>query len=166
MDEAIDMKFDRDIFIKPSRDQKSFGAGILPQGSTVREFLSQQKTLPSYSDEHVLFSSVKNITCEWRFFVINQEVITGSLYKLGNMVRYSSEIPHDVKEIAKNYAKLYQPRDIFTMDIAETNEGYKIVEYNCFNASGLYACDTMSLFHYAHEYMQDRINQRKTLRFN
>ena len=32
------------------------------------------------------------------------------------------------------------------MDIAETDEGFKIVEYNCLNASGLYLADVKKLF--------------------
>lgn len=32
------------------------------------------------------------------------------------------------------------------IDIAETPIGFKIVEYNCLNASGLYAADVKKLF--------------------
>ena len=36
--------------------------------------------------------------------------------------------------------------DVFVMDIADTNEGFKIVEYNCLNAFGLYRADVKKLF--------------------
>ena len=44
--------------------------------------------------------------------------------------------------IANEFAKLYQPHDIFTLDIAKIKNSngfdYKIIEYNCFNCSGIY----------------------------
>jgi hypothetical protein len=36
---------------------------------------------------------------------------------------------------------IWQPDDAFVLDIAETSEGFKIIEINCLNASGFYACE-------------------------
>jgi len=47
---------------------------------------------------------------------------------------------------AEEYAKLYRPADIFVMDLAKTKEGTKIVEYNCWNCSGLYHTNIEKLF--------------------
>lgn len=58
-------------------------------------------------------------------------------------------------DIAKSYAQLYQPHDIFTMDLAETPEGVKIVEYNCWNGSGLYHCDKVLLFSCVQDFIKN-----------
>lgn len=58
--------------------------------------------------------------------------------------------------VAKAYAKLYQLHEIFTLDIADTPEGYKIVEYNCWACSGLYASDKNKLFLTVNDYVKNK----------
>jgi len=36
---------------------------------------------------------------------------------------------------------LWSPDVGFVLDIADTPEGFKVIEVNCLNASGFYACD-------------------------
>lgn len=138
--------FNVPYFLKPSKDLKTFIPGILSPGQTIQDFIENSQHLKNYDHELALLSVVQTIYKEYRFFVVNKEVITGSQYKNGDRVEYQSYIPDKIMEIAKNYAQLYQPHDIFTMDLAETPEGVKIVEYNCWNGSGLYHCDKVSLF--------------------
>lgn len=59
-------------------------------------------------------------------------------------------------DIAKEYAKLYQPHEIFTMDLVETDNGVKIVEYNCWNGSGLYHCDKIKLFKEVNDFIKNK----------
>ena len=48
---------------------------------------------------------------------------------------------------AKEYVKLYNPADVFVMDLCDTPNGIKIVEYNCWNCSGLYSVNISKLVH-------------------
>ena len=138
--------FDIPYFIKPSKDLKNFIPGILQPGQTVQNFVENSQYSLDYIHENLLVSPVKNISQEFRFFIIDKTVITGSQYKYLDKVVYSSVIPHHVWQIAKEYALLYQPHSIFTMDLAITDSGVYIVEYNCWNGSGLYHCDKPLLF--------------------
>lgn len=137
----MDTSFNEDKFIKPSRDLKAFEGGILKAGETIGSFIKNQQYQSFYKEEKVVVAECKTIYSEYRFFVVDKKIVGMSQYKLGNKVVINSFVPEYILNKAKEYCKLYQPHDIFTMDLADTKEGIVIVEYNCFNASGFYACD-------------------------
>lgn len=156
IEDNLQTSFSTPYFIKPSQDLKSFLPGILKSGQTVQNFVENSSYTPDYKKEILLVSPVIDIKEEYRFFVINEEIITGSLYKKNDKVIYNSYIPDKILGIAKDYAKLYQPSSIYTMDIAITQKGAKIVEYNCWNGSGLYHCDKPLLFQQVESYIKNR----------
>ena len=143
----LDTFFDVDKFIKPSRDLKAFDAGILEAGKTLNEFVLNQKRQRFYLEENIVVSNLRNILDEYRFFVVNGEVVTGSAYRINTVVKEDRYIPLDIQDKAIKYAKLYQPADAFTMDLAKTDDNeISIIEYNCFNCSGVYLCDLVKNF--------------------
>lgn len=157
----LDLRFDINFFIKPSKDQKSFTAGILESGQTIKYFIHSQKYQKSYMEETAIIAPCKTITAEYRFFVVEKEVITGSMYRFANKGILSEAIPKNIMDAAKDYAQLYQPHDVFTMDLAETQAGIYIVEYNCWNASGLYKTDIAKIFDAVNEYKKKPNNTQK-----
>jgi hypothetical protein len=161
MTEHLDTRFNQDMFIKPSRDLKAFDAGILPQGTSLQEYVLSGKHQKIYLEEKALIAPVKVITAEYRFFVVEGEVVTGSQYRLGGMGVLNASIPSNIMDAAREYAKLYQPHDVFTMDLAQTPDGISIVEYNCWNASGLYHTDVCKIFHTVNEYKQAKIYENR-----
>jgi hypothetical protein len=154
--EHLDLKFEVEKFIKPSKDQKSFNAGILEPGQSVRDFIFSQMHLPSYIEENLIVAPCKNIIAEYRFFIVDKQVITGSRYRFLNQLNISDSVPENIYTAAKEYSQLYQPHDVFTMDLAETNEGISIVEYNCWNASGYYKTDVAKIFMEVQDYMSQK----------
>lgn len=156
MENALHLSFDRDMFIKPSRDLKAFNGGIIQKGTTIESFIKSSQYQSFYIDETVVLSEVKEIYSEYRFFVVNKEVVGGSQYRKGNQSYLNGDIASEVLQIAKEYALLYEPNSIFTMDIALTSEGYKIIEYNCWNASGLYHCNGQKVFFAVNEFIKNQ----------
>lgn len=150
--EAKNVKYTKPMFIKPSRDLKAFDGGIIEAGTTIEEFITNGYFQSYYTDEVVVINDIQTIYVEYRFFIIDGIVITGSIYKRGNIVAGDPNIPNYIVQAASEYALLYKPADIFVMDLAETDSGIKIIEYNCWNASGLYSCDVKKLFHEVNEY--------------
>lgn len=142
----LDKTFDVDKFIKPSRDLKAFNGGIIKSGQTIEHFIKSQMHQSFYKEEVAIVGDLKNIQSEYRFFVVEEKIVTGSMYKLGDKVVSDKNIPIDMMEAAQNYSKLYQPSDVFTMDLAYTDKGIKIVEYNCWNCSGHYDCDLDKIY--------------------
>ena len=150
--DVLDKSFSNDMFIKPSKDLKAFNGGIIPAGSTVSEYIHSGHWRKGFEEETILIAPTINIFSEYRFFIVDGKVVTGSLYKRGRDVLYSSEIPQYILDKANEYANIYQPSDIFVMDLAETENGIKIIEYNCWNSSGFYNSDLDKLFYTIDEF--------------
>lgn len=151
-EECKHMKLNNDMFIKPSRDLKAFNGGILHKDTSIEEFIYYTPKQSFYKEETIVIAELKNIFSEYRFFIIEDKIITGSLYMRNNKVICDNFIPEYILNVAKEYCKLYKPADIFVMDIAETDKGIFIVEYNCWNSSGLYLCDVQKLFFSVNEF--------------
>lgn len=144
--------FDVDKFVKPSSDLKAFTAGVMGAGEVLKFFIESNYHRENYQEETVLVNDVVQIDAEHRFICLNGEVISGSQYRRNNQTVYSNVIPKYVLDAAYEYAKLYEPANIYTMDLAETPNGIKIVEYNCWNCSGLYHMDNIKLFSTINDY--------------
>lgn len=164
--EHLKTSFTEPVFIKPSRDQKAFNAGILEPGYTIQDFIFSQLHENFYLDEIAIIAPVQSIYSEYRFFVVNQEVITGSQYRNSHSLFVSEIVPDNIKDAAKEYAKLYQPHDIFTMDLADTPNGIKIIEYNCWNASGLYKTNIPKIFNTVHEFIENQMKNSIKIKIN
>lgn len=145
-------------FVKPSSDLKAFTAGILEPGEVLKNFIENNYHRSGYKEETALVHDVVDIIAEHRFICLNGEVITGSQYRRNNCTVYNASIPSSVWDAANEYSKLYEPAEIYTMDLAETPTGIKIVEYNCWNGSGLYHMDVKKLFSTIQEYYKGKIN--------
>lgn len=151
--ESLNISFGNEMFIKPSNDQKAFIATILPERQTIRSFLeSIECPLSRLKDEKLLLSSVKSLKGEYRFICIEDSIAEVSKYMENGKLDVEGCIPQKVIDAAKEYAKLFQPANIYSMDLVETNKGIYIVEYNCWNVSGLYNIDRKSLFNKVNEY--------------
>ena len=148
--EIVDQVVDTDTFIKPSSDLKAFPAIVVEAGSTLSSILAGITHETINPNEYVLMSSCKNVYHEFRFFVVNGKVITGSQYRVDNQTKYvelnNSTLHQQAIGFANEVADLHKPAPVFTLDIGIHEHGISIVEYNCFNASGLYASDIPKLF--------------------
>lgn len=157
--ENMDLSFDEDKFVKPSRDLKAFDAGILKKDKTIGDYVLNLPRQRFFLEEKLVVSSIKDIVNEYRFFVVDKEVVGGSAYRLNYKAKEDAFVPDEIKNAAKKYAKLYQPADIFTMDLVKLKNGdIKIVEYNCFNCSGVYLCDMVNTFSKIKEHILKEVN--------
>jgi hypothetical protein len=139
--------FNERKFIKPSRDLKAFDAGILEIGVSVEDFIMSKDRQPFFIDENLVVSDVIEMNDEFRFFVVDGEVVSGSYYRKGGIVGEHAIVPEIMFDIAKEYTAMYTPADIYTLDLARLKDGsVKIVEYNCFNCSGVYLCDLVKTY--------------------
>jgi hypothetical protein len=145
--ENLKKSFNVDKFVKPSRDLKAFDAGILKKEQTIEDFIMSKSRQRFFLEEQLVVSDVLEMNDEYRFFVVDNEVVAGSAYRRNGIVGENTIVPDIVLAIAKKYAFLYKPADIFTMDLARLKDGsIKIIEYNCFNCSGVYLCDLVSTY--------------------
>jgi hypothetical protein len=87
-------------------------------------------------------SPVRTIDQEWRFFLVDGEVVAGSQYRKDGCLRHRAPIEPEVWAQAREMATLWMPAPTIVMDIALMRDGsYKVVEFNCVNSSGFYSVD-------------------------
>lgn len=153
----LDIPFTEDVWAKPSSDGKAFNAGIIETGKTLGEFINSQTHQIGYLSETLLISSIKKIKAEYRFVIVDGILVGWSQYRRNDRLELNATVSDVVKDAAKEISKLYQPADIFVMDLCELPNGdIKIVEYNCWNASGIYNIDTRNTYNIINEYVKTK----------
>lgn len=141
---------DDTAFVRPVEDSKSF-AGKLFEREEFQQWRDQilqhtQLGDPLDADTMITISAPQVIHTETRLFIVDGEIATYSQYRRGGRVHASAELVDDeVLEFARECVAAWRPNDAFAFDIAQTPNGCKIIEVNCINASGFYACDMITL---------------------
>ena len=103
------------------------------------------------NDENIRcwLSLPKEIKSEYRCWVINGKLVEISQYRLDDKPYRLRILDSDLFKDFQQLSDLYHPAECFVIDIADTNSGYKIIEYNPIHGSGWYAADVNNiLFEY------------------
>lgn len=127
------------FFIRPLEDNKAFD-GMVIDG----EMLEAWRHDAAKSHLHqmaVIVSPVKTIFREYRLFVVNRQVVTASVYKIGGRAEVSRDVEPYVLDYARGVIDKWSPADSFVIDIALTEKGLSVIEFNNINSSGFYAID-------------------------
>lgn len=125
------------IFIK-SADPKVL-TGMVLEGVNDQEWWTNEYDHLKDEDRLVI-SPVQKIIREWRFFIVNGIVVTGSQYKHDGVLRIREPISDEVWDQARRMAQEWLPSPNIVMDIALMWNGtYKVVEFNAPQCSGFYA---------------------------
>lgn len=141
--------FSGSFFIRPIGGYKDFAGYVIEPNDYEREIKSLVSATMSYEDPLVLTAPLVDIKQEFRFVIASNLAVTGSLY-----IPEEEPIPDDhpaysyAGKIASYLAKdnvFWQPETAYTLDIADINGEFKVVEINSFSCAGLYACDKKKL---------------------
>lgn len=132
------------FFIRPTGNTKLFTGMVI----TKKDFLDWQERenidSSPYIGQSLLIAPLRVIRAEYRFFVVNQEVITGSSYKVDGKFDSSVKPTAEIIKYAEKIVEKFPLSKAYVLDVAETDEGLKVVEYNNINTSGLYGCDEVA----------------------
>lgn len=139
-----------DTFIRPIDDSKYFTGKVF----SAAEFNEWQEKVCVLKEDYgnsmtentlIQLCQPKEIYAEYRTWVVNGEVVTASLYKRGDRVIYSSDVPEPAISFAYECINLWQPHHAFVLDVCDTSNGWKVVEINTLNSAGFYAADVQKL---------------------
>jgi hypothetical protein len=156
-----DANLSGDTFIRPIDDSKYFAGKVFTQ----EEFYEWKRNVVVLehdygnslsSDTLIQLCKPKEIYAEYRFWVVDKQIVTCSLYKRGDRVIYSSDVDNHVKRFAESVVRhgditlsmrtsAWQPHRAYVLDVCETPDGMKIVEINTINSSGFYAAQVQDL---------------------
>jgi hypothetical protein len=160
-----DVDFEGERFIRPIEDSKVFAGNVFDR----LYFKDWQHKVCDLEEDYgnsltkdtlVQVCPLKQIYAEYRFWIVNQKIVSASLYKRGDNVIYSSDVDqrfHNyVNQILRTKNRVtditlsvenkgWAPHDAFVIDVADTDQGLKVVEINTLNSSGFYACNLTDL---------------------
>jgi ATP-grasp domain, R2K clade family 3 len=142
-------------FIRPVSDMKIF-SGMLVHSEEVENWKeSIQRVSDSFTtlraDTMIGVSTMKDIMMEWRFFVVDGRVVTGSrYYQWGLPDHRRVDADSEAWQFAQKMVDLWQPSRGFVIDVAQLSktaktDEYKVIEINCLNSAGFYECDMRAL---------------------
>lgn len=143
------------FFIRPVEDLKAFGGTI----STAEEISRWMSSIDAGNfqiseDTMVAISQPKTILAEWRWFIVGGKIVDGSMYYHNGSFYKKHESDRDVIDEAQKLADSWLPHETVVMDIALTNYGPRIIEFNCLNGSGFYDHDILKIVKSVTDYVE------------
>ena len=137
-----------EFFIRPTGNNKLFTGTKM----TKMEFITwvedeRKKASSKYEGKTIMISPVKQILAEYRLFIVNNSVISASSYMVNGVFKTGVKPESEALEYAKRMIHHFELSKAYVMDIAQTNDGYKIVEFNNLNSSGFYDNDIKAIVH-------------------
>lgn len=129
-------------FVRPVQDLKHFD-GTVTVAKEIRRWMSSVDSgnFSFDAETEVIVAPPQKIHAEWRFFIVGGRVVDGSSYRVAGM-RLSNPVARpELYEQAQTLADVWLPHPTCAMDVAQTDDGLKVIEFNTFNSSGFYAHD-------------------------
>lgn len=131
------------VFARPLEDDKLITGGLFKKEDLLMDL--ETKVTDIHKDKYLILSEPKTILAEYRFFVVDKKVITGSLYKIRGQLITSDSVDTEAMSYAQEMVNLWTPSAAFVIDIALTDKGPKIIEVNNISSAGLYKSDVSKL---------------------
>lgn len=158
--ETLDRTFREDVFIKPDDDRKMFTGFVVSAGLTLRQELGQQMHQELVDSAPIIISPVKKILAEYRVVVSFNRIVGISQYQKNGRLEPAAVTDMDTilrisQFVGEAHSRFY-PADVYVIDVADVPSSWqhrhpmKIVEYNCFNCSGLYKIDRKQMYNAIH----------------
>ena len=143
-------------FVKPNDDLKTFAGEVTNRSAFIT--WSDKILGKGYAfdgDLPVIVAPYKDIYSEYRFFIVDNEVVDGTRYKANGRVRGVHLDDKDpMMEVAREFARRWLPFPVVSMDLAITSEGVKLIEFGAFNATGWYDNDLDKIVRAVNAYMR------------
>ena len=134
----INLLFNGNSFhIRPNRIGKAFNAAVFNKES----WLAVQNDRTLAHDLECWVAPVKRIDAEWRCWVIGGKIEAICIYRKNNESIREPETSPEVWSHAQELADIYVPAPCVVLDMAYTNNTFKLIEYNAIHTAGWYAAD-------------------------
>ena len=140
--EDLWVTYPQGFFIRPNSWKKLFQGQVLTKGNFAKNWSSLKFYLDN-DQEKVIVSPLKTILKEYRILYIKGEAVTGSSYVVGEDNQIEVD-PTPFKEFIEGI-KDYLPEDTCAIDISETPEGLKLIEFNPLSTSAIYKSNPVDI---------------------
>ena len=140
-----DLPWERgNLFLRPTEDNKAFTGEVFDKEmwENTKNVYINESGYPNFKDETKIQVSVpKHIQKEIRLWIVKDEIITGSYYRLGGRSYLNSDIEPDAINFAKSVIQKGSIAEAWVLDICMSNDKWKVVECGCINHAGFYASE-------------------------
>ena len=140
------------LFIKPCENDKSFTGMLLLEVTaedTIDGLIHDNNHFEKVNADTMIAVSIPKIVInEWRFFILNNEIIACTQYNK-NRTKHYEEGCNEPKalDLIKEVTTMWQPDIAYSLDICEgINQKYYVMEIGCINCSDLYAANKIGFF--------------------
>lgn len=141
-----DVDDDQEMFIRPLFDLKEFAGTVCAVREIKRWMSSTASGNFSFSaDTPIVIAPLQNIQGELRAFVVDGQVVSASWYRQAGQLRPEKITDPDVLALIQERANDWLPHSCCAMDLALTDSGWRVIEFNTINSSGFYACDISAI---------------------
>lgn len=122
-------------FVRPDSDTKTFDGGVYDE-SGFAAVTPESRVAPATA---VIVASPCTIEAEWRFFVVDREIVGCSEYRRWGRPSFDGAVPRAAIDRAADLISRWSPTDVYCLDLASSGNRIGVVEANCFNGSRFYA---------------------------
>lgn len=133
------------VFVRPDSPLKPFSGRVLEVDSISLKaldhgFYYDDETLP------VVIAPVANVGREWRFVVVDGQVIAGSGYNAQMRIAATGGEDAKARSLAEEIASSIEPPSpVYVLDICVVDDECRLLELNPFGGADLYDCDTQAI---------------------
>lgn len=133
---------DEQWFIRPVQDLKEFN-GTVADVADIKAWMNSPKSgnFSFGEDTQIIVAPVKQLYSESRWFIVDGKVVDGSYYRLGGRLINQHINQPELYEMVQVLADKWLPHPCCVLDVADTDEGNKVIEFNTINSSGFYDHD-------------------------
>jgi len=103
-------------------------------------------------ETEVVLAPPKDIQAEWRWFIVDGKVVSGSMYRCRGRLVKERETDCKVIMEARKLTSKWLPHDCCVMDTALVDGRLYVIEFNCINSSGFYDNDVDAIFNELYKY--------------
>ena len=121
-------------FVRPDADSKIFEGGVYDASRLAA--VTEATAVPASTP--VIIASTLDIEAEWRFFIVDREVVGCSEYRRWGRPSTDGAVPRLAIDFASELALRWSPSGVYCLDLASSGGRFGVVEANCFNASRFY----------------------------
>lgn len=146
------------FFIRPDADDKSFAGDVMAFGDICDWSVNITRSDSSYLDGNtkIIVGEAYNVKKEWRNYIVDGKVVASTKYRQNfRLKKCSEDIPKEMLDFTQRMIDIYEPHEIFAMDIALCGDEYYIIECGAMNSVGFYAASIEDIVTAITEYVDN-----------
>lgn len=144
-------------FWRPNESTKSFTGLVITPDNFDHEVNTLRQVSHVQPEELVVVASPKEIEAEYRYIIVDGEVVGYSSYSWTEDPTPETDAKAFV--LASDIARMpWQPDRVYVCDIAKTPNGPKLIEFNGFSTAGIYCCNPEAVVKYVSYAAWDEIS--------